>query len=196
MGDCLLLTSPIRALKEEFPDFRVSVLVESRFAGCFEGNPDVDEVLSIARKKEALKLARRRFELVLNLHGGPTSLAYSLLPYGPQIGFEQFQYRRFYNGLLPSPDPKVHSVEATMAAFQWLGVQRQTPPPLRFEGQPGTADADAICVAPSLRRNPSGSADGDKAVGRSKIFRTRAGVAGSWPFDGSDVRAWRRIRRR
>jgi ADP-heptose:LPS heptosyltransferase len=137
MGDCLLLTSPIRALKEEFPRFRVSVLVESRFAGCFEGNPDVDEVLSIARKKEALKLARRRFKVVLNLHGGPTSLAYSLLPYGPRIGFEQFQYRRFYNGLLPSPDPKVHSVEATMAAFQWLGVQRQTPPPLRFEGQPG-----------------------------------------------------------
>ncbi len=60
-----------------------------------------------------------------------------LLARGPQIGFEQFQYRRLYRGLLPSPDPKVHSVEATMAAFQWLGVQRQTPPPLRFEESAG-----------------------------------------------------------
>jgi heptosyltransferase-3 len=67
MGDCLLLTSPIRALKEEFPDFRVTVLVESRFAGCFEGNPDVDEVLSLTRKKQAFGLVRRRFDLVVNL---------------------------------------------------------------------------------------------------------------------------------
>lgn len=137
MGDCLLLTSPIRALKEEFPDFRVSVLVESRFAGCFDGNPDIDEVLSISRKKEALRLAMRRFDLVVNLHGGPTSFAYALLARGPHIGFDQFQYKKLYRGLLPAPDPKLHSVEATMAAFQWLGVQRQDAPPLRFESQPG-----------------------------------------------------------
>jgi predicted lipopolysaccharide heptosyltransferase III len=136
MGDCLLLTSPIRALKEEFPRFRISVLVESRFAGCFEGNPDIEEVLSISRKREALSLVRRRFDLVVNLHGGPTSLTYSLLARGPRIGFEQFQYNRLYQGLLPSPDPKIHSVEATMAAFQWLGVQRETPPPLRYDGRP------------------------------------------------------------
>ena len=136
MGDCLLLTSPIRALKEEFPRFRISVLVESRFAGCFEGNPDIDEVISISGKKEALALARRRFDLVVNLHGGPTSLIYALLARGPQIGFEQFQYNRLYKGLLPAPDPRIHSVEATMAAFQWLGVPRQTAPPLRYDGRP------------------------------------------------------------
>jgi ADP-heptose:LPS heptosyltransferase len=136
MGDCLLLTSPIRALKEEFPRFRITVLVESRFAGCFEGNPDVDEVISISSKREGFGLARKRFDLVVNLHGGPTSLTYALLARGPQIGFEQFQYNRLYKGLLPSPDPKIHSVEATMGAFQWLGVQRQTPPPLRFDGRP------------------------------------------------------------
>src|SRR5262245_28542799 len=67
MGDCLLLTSPIRALKEEFPGFRVTVLVESRFAGCFEGNPDIDDVFAVNRKKEGFKLSARRFDLVLNL---------------------------------------------------------------------------------------------------------------------------------
>ena len=104
MGDCLLLTSPIRALKEEFPGFRISVLVESRFAGCFEGNPDIHEIIPIARQKEALRLARRDFDLVLNLHGGPTSLFYALLPHGKRIGFEQFRYRWLYQGLLPSPN--------------------------------------------------------------------------------------------
>src|SRR5262249_19309194 len=68
--------------------------------------------------------------------GGPTSLMYALLARGPQIGFEQFQYNRLYKGLLPSPDPKIHSVEATMAAFQWLGMQREKTPPLRYDGHP------------------------------------------------------------
>src|SRR5262247_2068548 len=103
MGDCLLLTSPIRALKEEFPGFRVTVLVESRFGGCFEGNPDVHDIFPVSRKKEGFGLSSRRFDLVLNLHGGPTSLTYALLARGPRIGFEQFQYRWLYNGLLPQP---------------------------------------------------------------------------------------------
>ena len=134
MGDCLLLTSPVRALKEEFPGFQISILVESRFAGCFEGNPDIDEVLAIAGKKEGFRLAVRRYDLVVNLHGGPTSLMYALLARGPHIGFEQYQYRWLYRGLLPAPQPRTHATEATLAAFQWLGVQTQTPPPLRYEG--------------------------------------------------------------
>jgi ADP-heptose:LPS heptosyltransferase len=133
MGDCLLLTSPVRALKEEFPGFRISVLVESRFADCFDGNPDIEEILPIGRKSEALRLLGRRFDLIINLHGGPTSLIYALMPRGPHIGFEQFQYGRLYRGLLPRPNPDLHSVEATMDAFRWLGVKQQDAPPLRYE---------------------------------------------------------------
>ena len=134
MGDCLLLTGPVRALKEEFPDFRISVVVESRFAACFEGNPDFTEIISIKKKSSAARLLTRRFRAVINLHGGPTSLAYSLLAWGNRIGAEQYRYRRLYNGLVPAPEPLTHSVEKTMAAFRWLGLQRTTEaPPLRYE---------------------------------------------------------------
>ena len=142
MGDCLLLTSPIRALKEEFPSFRISVLAESRFAPCFAGNHDISGVIAITRKTDALALLTRPFDLVINLHGGPTSLIYSVLARGRRIGFEQFQYRFLYNGLLAAPNAGVHSVEATMAAFQHLGVRRKTAPPLRFEVPPGAATAE------------------------------------------------------
>ena len=60
MGDCLLLTSPIRALKEEFPGFRISVLVEARFADCFEGNPDIDEVLPTVDVVNLLRIQHER----------------------------------------------------------------------------------------------------------------------------------------
>jgi ADP-heptose:LPS heptosyltransferase len=135
MGDCLLLTSPLRALKEQFPGFRVTVAVETRFAECFSRNPDVEEVLSISRKTDALRLIGRRFDATINLHGGPTSLGYTLMTRGPHIGFEQFQFSSLYTALLPPPDAKLHSVEATMAAFRWLGVRRTSPPPLRYEAQ-------------------------------------------------------------
>ena len=134
MGDCLLLTGPVRALKEEFPEFRVSVLVEPRFADCFDGNPDFDEVIIAANKYlTALRLLVRRFDAIVNLHGGPTSLIYAIAATGKRIGAEHYQYAKLYHGLVPQPDPGVHTVKSTMALFQWLGVHREQPPPLRYE---------------------------------------------------------------
>jgi ADP-heptose:LPS heptosyltransferase len=134
MGDCLLLTSPVRALKEEFPSLQISVLVEKRFADCFSGNPDFAKVL-IADSKltTAARLLRSRFNLIVNLHGGPTSLAYSCLAWGRRIGAEHYRGAFLYNGAVPRPDPSVHTVESTMAAFRWLGLRREVAPGLRFE---------------------------------------------------------------
>src|SRR4051812_6766187 len=136
MGDCLLLTGPVRAIKEEFPQFRISVLVDSRFADCFHGNPDFDEVIvSVNKYATAARLMARRFDLIVNLHGGPTSLIYALAALGRRVGAEQFQYSKLYHGLTPRPDPSVHTVQSTMALFQWLGVRRDDPPALRYETQ-------------------------------------------------------------
>jgi heptosyltransferase-3 len=141
MGDCLLLTGPVRALKEEFPGFRISVVVESRFAGCFDGNPDFAEVIALKGKHAAIQLIARRFHAILNLHGGPTSLAYACMALGPRIGADQFQYRKLYNGLIPSSEPHTHCVDATLSAFRWLGMQTPNPAPLlRYEIHPREAE--------------------------------------------------------
>jgi ADP-heptose:LPS heptosyltransferase len=140
LGDCLLLTSPVRALKEEFSDFQISVVVESRFADCFDGNPDFAEVLSIEKKFSAAKLIARKFHAILNLHGGPTSLAYSWMARGARIGAPQFRCRWLYSGLVPAVEPHTHCVDATMSAFRWLGLQRTTDaPPLQYADHPREA---------------------------------------------------------
>jgi heptosyltransferase III len=134
LGDCVLLTAPVRALKEEFPKFRIAVLVETRFAGCFEGNPDFDEILIAgSRISTAASLLKRRFHLTVNMHGGPTSLVYSFLPWGRRIGVEHYRGAKLYNGLVPSPKSAVHTVESTMEVLRWLGVKREEAPPLRYE---------------------------------------------------------------
>jgi heptosyltransferase-3 len=115
--------------------------VESRFAACFDRNPDFTEVISLKRKISSARLIGRRFHAVVNLHGGPTSLAYSFLAWGRRIGAEQFQYRQLYNGLVPRAEPQLHSVESTLAAFQWLGMRPpEYAPPLRYADHPNEAN--------------------------------------------------------
>ena len=140
MGDCLLLTAPIRALKAEFPKFRITVLVEPRFADCFDANPDVDEILTRPTKLSfAARLLTRRFHAIVNLHGGPTSLLYSCMAWGKRIGGEHYKAAAFYHGFLPSPAPDAHTVESTMAYMRWLGLQTEEPPKLRYEVHPKEA---------------------------------------------------------
>jgi ADP-heptose:LPS heptosyltransferase len=151
MGDCLLLTGPVRALKQEFPDFRIAVLVEARFAPCFDGNPDFDEVLIAGGKfVTGLKLLTRRFHAVVNLHGGPTSLLYSFLTWGKRIGSEHYRAAKLYHGRVPAPVNSAHTVESTMACFQWLGLRCQRAPALRYEPH----SAEAVRIQEKLKGRP------------------------------------------
>lgn len=140
MGDCLLLTGPVRALKEEFPQFRVAVLVESRFAACFARNPDFNEILIADDKfSTATNLLTRRFNAIVNLHGGPTSLVYSCMVWGKRIGVEHYRAANLYHGLVPAPLSSAHTVESTMELFRWLGLRREHAPALRYESHPAEA---------------------------------------------------------
>lgn len=132
------MTSPIRALKQEFPGFRIYVLAEPRFADCFDGNPDIEGTLTTSEEKyeTVSRLFLRRFHAIVNLHGGPTSLVYSCAAWGRRIGVEDYQYSRAYSGLVPRPKGRLHTVETTMEWFRWLGVRAQTPPGLHYERHP------------------------------------------------------------
>jgi ADP-heptose:LPS heptosyltransferase len=136
MGDCLLLTSPVAALKREFPGFRISVLVEPRFADCFRNNPDFDHILVVRNKLSAASLlSRRSFHAIVNLHGGPTSFVYSCLAWGRRIGAEHYRFAMLYQGRFPRPDPALHTTESMLSIFRWMGITTESPPPLRYEIQ-------------------------------------------------------------
>jgi ADP-heptose:LPS heptosyltransferase len=134
MGDCLLLTSPLRALKREFPAFRVSVLVENKHGPCFDGNPDVAITLvASGNKLETIRrLRRERFDLIVNLHGGPTSLFYTLAARGRSYGLEGYPYASLYRALLPRAGHGLHTVEGTMAWLHWIGLPECPAPPLYY----------------------------------------------------------------
>src|SRR5271170_2776184 len=74
LGDVVLLTPALSALHSWRPDLRISVLVETAWAPVLEGNPAVHELLIAGSFfPTAARLYRRKFPIVYNQHGGPSS---------------------------------------------------------------------------------------------------------------------------
>ena len=99
IGDVVFTTPIPRGLKREFPGAHISYLVEEAAAPVVAGNPHIDELIVVPRTRgwrrmrDDLRLARRlrraRFDLVLDLHGGPRSSWLSRATGAPQrIGYD------------------------------------------------------------------------------------------------------------
>lgn len=81
LGDVVLTTPVIRALRRRFPDAHLSYLVEPAAAAVVRANPHLNDVIvapkrrGIARWIDDVALARRlrreRYDLVIDMHGGP-----------------------------------------------------------------------------------------------------------------------------
>ena len=81
IGDVVFTTPLVRALRRGYPDAHISYLVEPAAAPVVLGNPHLDEVIVIPRRKGVQRLrddvatGRRlrgeRFDLAVDLHGGP-----------------------------------------------------------------------------------------------------------------------------
>jgi ADP-heptose:LPS heptosyltransferase len=127
LGDCVLTTPAIELLKRARPDLRLAAVVEARFRGLFENNPDVDELLPV----ELAALRRWRPQLCLNLHGGTRS-AWLTAASGARFraGFAHFRHRFAYNLRIPRAqeilkvERTVHTAEHLASAMFWLGAQR------------------------------------------------------------------------
>jgi ADP-heptose:LPS heptosyltransferase len=99
IGDVVLSTPLIRALRRTFPDASLNYLVERDAAAVVSGNPHLDEVIVVERTRgltriaDDLRLARRlrrmRFDVVIDMHGGPRSSWLTLATGAPQrIGYD------------------------------------------------------------------------------------------------------------
>ena len=122
MGDCVLTTPALALLKAHRPDLQVRVVVEPRFAGVFEDNPDVDEISPRVGS---------RVDLALNLHGGTRSIWMTMTSdakFG--VGFAHHRFSGIYSHQIPraqeilGEERPVHTAEHLASAMFWLGVPR------------------------------------------------------------------------
>ena len=159
IGDTVLTTPSLFALKRFLPDARIDILLEDWVAPVLEGFPYVDNVLTLkrnsttARARVMRQLRSLRYDLVYNLHGGTTA---TLLTRGSgasrRVGLETYQYSRLYTHLAPSPlllwkRDQTHSVEQQLALLGWTGVPVSDRPPTQL----AVVDHAASSVATRLR---------------------------------------------
>lgn len=114
IGDVVFTTPIPRALKRVFPAARVTYLVEPEAAPVVAGNPDIDEVRLVERPRGmervlydlrlAAALRRARYDLVIDLHGGPRSAWLALATGAPQrIGYVIQGRTWMYTRAVPRP---------------------------------------------------------------------------------------------
>lgn len=91
IGDILLTTPLLRAIRTRYPGARIAVLTKEQYAPLLSHNPHVSEVLGIAPGEGIRAIAERvrgvRYSHLLDLHGNLRSHLLRLLAPGPWRGY-------------------------------------------------------------------------------------------------------------
>ena len=132
IGDVLLATPTLRAIKAARPDVRVTMMVNRGTEDMLLGNPDIDEILAldkgslVAQWRLIVELRRRRFDTVIDLTDGDRSAFLSWVSGASvRVGFNDEQRWRgqFYTQVV-QPMPGVrHRIERDLAALTLLNIE-------------------------------------------------------------------------
>src|SRR6185436_20632511 len=156
IGDTVLATPSLVALKRFLPHARIDILLEDWVAPVLSGFPHVDNVISLERKSNssrarvARQLRAERYDVVYNLHGGTTATLLTRATGAKhRVGYRDYQYARLHNELSPASSvlwgrDKTHSVEQQLALLGWTGVPVSDRPPTKLAV---TAEAFASITA-------------------------------------------------
>ena len=160
IGDVVFTTPAVAALKEHFPAAELTYLVEPAAAAVVRGNAHLTRVVVAPRVSGirgfladlalGRRLARERFDLVIDFHGGPRASLLTWLTRAPRrIGYEIAGRSWMYTDRVARPRRlrARHSVENQWDLLTALGLP--SPDPARF---PVTMPIDEEQLAAVRRR--------------------------------------------
>jgi heptosyltransferase-3 len=167
IGDTVLATPSLHALRRFLPEARLDVLLEDWVAPLLEGSAEVDRVVTVGRKSKSSRLRAARllraenYDVVYNLHGGSTAaLLTRATGAAHRVGYAGYAYASLHNHAAPPSSElwgraRTHSAEQQLALLGWTGVPVTDRPATRLAVTP---DASAR-VARRLREE-AGLEDG------------------------------------
>jgi lipopolysaccharide heptosyltransferase II len=143
IGDTVLSTPSLIALRRFLPEAQIDILLEDWVSPVLEDFDAVNNVLSVSKDiKERFKLARKirktKYDVAFNLHGGTTA-GFFVRASGAKyrVGYENYQYSFLYNRKLSSASDfwrqeKTHSAEHQLALLGFVGVPVADKPKTRL----------------------------------------------------------------
>ncbi len=143
IGDTVLATPSLFALKRFLPEAKIDILLEDWVAPVLDEFDHVDEVLiagrSTAEKLRTIReIRKRKYDVVFNLHGGSTSIFLTFASGARhRVGYSDHRYSSAYSHRLSSSADfwgrkKTHSAEQQMALLGFVGVPVEDRPRTRL----------------------------------------------------------------
>ena len=162
IGDVLLATPTIRAIKAARPDVRVTMMVNRGTEDVLSCNQDLDELMVldkgslVAQWRFIVELRRRRFDTVIDLTDGDRSAFLSwICGASVRIGFnDEHRWRgRCYTQVV-QPMPGVrHRIDRDVASLEPLGLHASQEPPRLWLTREDEARADQLLGRLGVRRD-------------------------------------------
>ncbi|MBD3409830.1 MAG: glycosyltransferase family 9 protein [Ignavibacteriales bacterium] len=162
LGDVLLATPVVRALRKKLPEARIDFLVRDAFADALRHNPRIDNLYELTRDEDAFAdlretLKQNRYDLVVDLQNNLRTKRL-LLPYFGKVAtfdkrnFEKFLLARFkVNRLASAPPIPVRYARAVSGlALDDAGAELFLP-----EGYPSPlpSDGEWVALAPGAKHH-------------------------------------------
>jgi heptosyltransferase-3 len=179
IGDVMMTTPAVRALKKAFPEASISFLTESPSDQVYKNNPHLDHLLLYPKNNSILdrlkfysRIRSQNYDCVIDFQGNPrTALLSRISGSGYRIGFD-FKGRSWcYHRAIGLPTDSTYSAQHKMNLLEPLGVESSD---LELEMESSTEDQD---YAEKLLKSV-GSQAGKLQVSVSPVFRQPYKV---WP---------------
>ncbi len=130
VGDVLLCTPLLRALRADWPERRIAFLTEASNGPLLHGNPNCDAILTIPPSMGLADWSRLRTALrqehpgvVVDLSGTPRSCVITWLSGAPvRVGFRVRLPRRWVYNIAETPDRSKYTVDRRLDLLRAIGI--------------------------------------------------------------------------
>lgn len=126
IGDIVLTTPLLRALKEQKPDIEIHYITKKVYAPVLENNPHIDQLILLEDKLSSLfpQLKKQKYDFIVDLHNNLRSLRIKAVLKRPYESLDKLNRQkwllvRFKKDHMPS----VHIVERYFKTLERLGVK-------------------------------------------------------------------------
>ena len=163
IGDTVLSTPSLYALRRFLPDAQIDVLLEDWVAPLLDGNTDASRVITLRRGSKLARLAlvrelrAARYDVAYNLHGGTTAALLTRASGARRrVGYASYRFNQLQTDAAPPASAlwqqdKTHSVEQQLALLGWTGVPVTDRPATRlFVTQEASAKIETRLSAAGL----------------------------------------------